>query len=102
MTEHPDIDLGKFEFIDSGNLTESNYLIGMILVKMIDEKCGHDKLIEALESVHTNNELINFINDELSIRPDEINAVLRNSITYYSENNFLPKKWQQHSHSYHK
>ena len=94
LEEHLDINLGKFEFIDSGNLTESNYLIGMILVKMIDERCGHNKLIEALETVHTNNELINFINNELYICPEEINTVLRKKIAYYSKNNFLPKKWQ--------
>lgn len=94
LVEHPEIDLGKFEHVDSGNRTESNYLIGLLLVKMIDERCGFDKLKEALAKVHTNEELIIFLNNALHLKSEEINSVLRNAIAYYSQNAFQFKKWQ--------
>lgn len=94
LDAHRDINLKRFDNFDSGNLTESNYLIGMILVKMIDDECGHKKLLEALSTVHTDENFLNFMNKELDISIDDVDTVLREKIKYYAAEGFIGKRWR--------
>lgn len=91
LSSRKEIDLKNFDSFDSGNLTEKNYLIGMVLVKMIEDKCGHEKLLKALNIVHTDEDLILFLDMEMGIKPDEINSVLRSEITRFASNGFDSK-----------
>ncbi|MCI1785689.1 MAG: hypothetical protein LKI59_06085 [Bacteroidales bacterium] len=94
LSAHPEIDLKVFDKFDSGNLTERNYLIGMVLVKMIEDRCGHNKLLEALNTIHTDNDLIVFLNKEFGIKENEINTVLRTYIKQYASDGFKTKRWE--------
>lgn len=92
LSSRSEIDLGKFDSFNSGNLIESNYLIGMVIVRMIEEKCGHTKLLEALECVHSDDDLRVFLEKELGIRSEEINNVLRSEIASSALVGFKTKK----------
>lgn len=94
LGEHPDINLKEFDNIDSGNLTESNYLIGMVIIKLIDDRCGHQKILEALKTVHTDDDLRNLIDKELKINVDDIDSVLRALIKHYASNGFRGRQWR--------
>ncbi len=94
LDSHPDINLYNFDAFDSGNLTESNYLIGLVLIKMIDDRGGHQKLLEALKNVHTDEDLRYFMNKELNINSNEIDSVLRERIKYYAIEGFIGKRWR--------
>lgn len=94
LSDHPEINLKNFDSFDSGNLTEKNYLIGLVLVKLIEDNCGHEGLLEALETVHTDSELIAFLDSKLGIEEDEIDSLLRNKIKFYSSESFVGKRWR--------
>lgn len=94
LGEHPDINLKEFDNIDSGNLTESNYLIGMVIIKLIDDRCGHQKILEALKTVHTDDDLRNLIDKELKINVDDMDSVLRAQIKHYASNGFRGRQWR--------
>lgn len=91
LSQREEIDLRYFDSFDSGNSTEKNYLIGMVLVKMIEDRGGHEKLLKALNVVHTDEDLILFLDKELGIKPDDINSVLRSEITNFALNGFDSK-----------
>ncbi len=67
------------------------FLIGMLLVKMIEDGCGHAKLLEALETVNTDDELILFMEKEVGIKENEINVILRTLINRCSLEGFETK-----------
>ena len=94
LDSHPEINLDKFDHFDSGNLTESNYLIGLVLVKMIEDKCGHPKFLEALDAVHTDEDLLAFMDRELGIKAVEADSVLRKMIKYYATEGYIGKQWR--------
>lgn len=94
LGEHPDINLKRFDNFDSGNLTERNYLIGMIIIKLIDDRCGHQKILEALETVHTYDDLRNLIDKELKISCDNIDSIFRALIKHYASNGFRGRQWR--------
>lgn len=94
LGEHPYINLKEFDNIDSGNLTESNYLIVMVIIKLIDDRCGLQKILEALKTVHTNDDLRNLIDKELKISCDNIDSVLRALIKDYASNGFRGRQWR--------
>ena len=85
LAEHPEIDLKIFDNFDTGNLTQKNYLIGFVLVDLIEKRCGHDKLLEALETVHTDEELLSFLRNELNISENDINGIIRAEIKRFAE-----------------
>ena len=85
LAEHPEIDLKIFDNFDTGNLTQKNYLIGFVLVDLIEKRCGHDKLLEALETVHTDEELLSFLRNELNISENDINGIIRAEIKHFAE-----------------
>lgn len=80
LAEHPEIDLKVFDNFDTGNLIQKNYLIGFVLVDLIEKRCGHDKLLEALETVRTDEELLSFLQNELNISGNDINGIIRAEI----------------------
>ena len=71
LSAHPDINLKRFNDFDSGNLTESNYLIGMVIVKMIEDECCHQKLLEVLRTMRIDNDLRYFMNEAVKINADD-------------------------------
>lgn len=95
LTAHPEINLKRFDDFNSGNLTESNYLIGMVIIKMIEDECGHQKLLEALRTVHTDDDLRYFMNKELEINADDIDPVLQEKIKHYASEGFLGRQWNK-------
>lgn len=85
LTGHPEIDLRVLDNFDSGNMTQKNYLIGLVIVDLIEKGCGHDKLIYALETVHSDEELFAFLKNELGIEAEDLDNVLRKSIGHFAE-----------------
>lgn len=88
LSAHPEIDLNQFDSFDSGNMTEKNYLIGMVIINLIESKCGHGGVIRALESIHTDEELIEFLDKNAGVKKEDINRVLRSKISQYANAGF--------------
>ena len=84
LDAHPEIDLRILDRFDSGNMTQKNYLIGLVIVNLIQKRCGHHKLLEALETVHTDDELLKFIEKNMDIEEKDINSLIRAEVKHYA------------------
>ena len=84
LDAHPEIDLRILDRFESGNLTQKNYLIGLVIVNLIQKRCGHHKLLEALGTVHTDDELLKFIENNMAIEEKDINSLIRAEVKYYA------------------
>lgn len=84
LDAHPEIDLRILDRFDSGNMTQKNYLIGLVIVNLIQKRCGHHKLLEALGTVHTDDELLKFIENNLDIEEKDINSLIRAEVKHYA------------------
>lgn len=88
LMAHPEIDLRYLDSFDSGNLTEKNYLIGLVILQLIEERCGKAMIKESLQTIHTDDELHQFINNELGISEKEMDTVFRKNIHSFAEKGF--------------
>jgi len=88
LIDHPEVDLQYLDSFDSGNLTEKNYLIGMLILQIIEERCGKSMIKQALKTIHTDADLIEFIVAELGIAEQDIDTVFRGYIHSFAENGF--------------
>lgn len=88
LTKHPEINLRVFDNFDSGNMTQKNYLIGLVIVDLIENRGGESKLLEALDSVHTDVDLLMFLKSAFGIDECDIDNLLRTQIKYFAEHGF--------------
>ena len=55
-----------------------------VIVNLIQKRCGHHKLLEALGTVHTDDELLKFIENNLDIEEKDINSLIRAEVKHYA------------------
>ena len=91
LAQHPEIDLKIWDRFDTGNLTQKNYLIGLVIVDLIEKRCGHNTLLKALETVHTDEELLQFFEKELNIKEKDIDSIIRTAVSHYAESGTFDK-----------
>ena len=80
LDAHPEIDLKELDTFNAGNLAEVNYLLGLVIVDMTIDKGGYDLLKEAMKTVHTDDQMREYIVDKLGVKAEDINLTLRNII----------------------
>ena len=66
-------------------------MIGLVIVDLIEKRCGHNTLLKALETVHTDEELSQFFEKELNIEEKDIDSIIRTAVSHYAESGTFDK-----------
>jgi len=90
LLKNPDQDLCDIQspFYTMDNVIAPHYMVGMIVCQLVIEKGGIKLLKKGMNCTGTDNDFLNFINDELEMTKTQLNSILRGRIHQYSSEEF--------------